>query len=262
MMQPQAKRRLESRLDAPGATATSSGGDTSSSSTQPPPAASDPAPLPPPPDVLSVALSDAEEFMYSLGDFLRNRKAAGQVFAIFLSLSKFLSWEHRDPFQMAHHENATPHLTDWDRWCQNEYARLAVDDVDGVDGEDPEGEDYEGGPGLQIMQEGGGPLRDEGGPGPLQEGGGPLLQEGAGEGPQELGGGPRQEDGGGDELVGVHVVEGPAPELGVDVEVLRGGDVVPEAGAETADTPSDSAGPDEGAFPFRVDDSAGLDPAG
>ncbi|CAD7932510.1 unnamed protein product [Amoebophrya sp. A25] len=67
---------------------------------------------------------------YSLGDFLRSKKAASAFFSTFISLQKFLAWEHRDPFQMHQATTDTPHLSDWDRWCQHEYGRLAVDEAE------------------------------------------------------------------------------------------------------------------------------------
>ncbi|CAD7957141.1 unnamed protein product [Amoebophrya sp. A120] len=68
------------------------------------------------------------DYVYSLGDFLRQRKAASTFFSIFISLQKFIHWEHRDPFQM--HQTTGDGLSEWDRWCQAEYQRLAVDDAE------------------------------------------------------------------------------------------------------------------------------------
>ena len=44
------------------------------------------------------------------------------------NLHKFLSIEAHD-MQAIREQQATPHLTDWDRWAEAEYSRLAPDDA-------------------------------------------------------------------------------------------------------------------------------------
>merc|ERR1712194_393486 len=68
--------------------------------------------------------------LYSLGDFLRHRKAASSFFQIFVSLHRLLSFEHRDPFQVQQQQLEAPNATDWDRWCHSEYQRLAEEEED------------------------------------------------------------------------------------------------------------------------------------
>merc|ERR1719253_1149672 len=73
------------------------------------------------------------EGAFRLADFKRKRKFAGTFFSIFSSLNKFLTFEHRDPFQAKQEQLDNPNQSDWDRWCADEYLRLAMEE-----GEEPE----------------------------------------------------------------------------------------------------------------------------
>lgn len=68
------------------------------------------------------------EGQYRLSDFKRKRRFAGTFFSVFSSLSKFLKFEHRDPFTARQEQLDSPHLREWDRWCASEYLRLAMED--------------------------------------------------------------------------------------------------------------------------------------
>ena len=177
---------------------------------------------------------------------------------------------------MAHHENAQPNLTEWDRWCQNEYTRLAVDDVDGDEGDyDDGGHDggADGGGHDGMGQEGGGHVdgmvdgeqhsgsdsnqgsegRGSGG----EDGGAIMIGDGVDVGGSmgsAVGSGGVNVENSGSENEAPIGGEHPAIEQGL--EEASGG----ESG-ERAGTPSDGGGPEEGAFPFRVDDSGGNDGA-
>jgi len=74
-----------------------------------------------------------DEGAFKLSDFKRKRKFAGTFFSIFSSLNKFLTFEHRDPFQAKQEQLDNPNQSDWDRWCADEYLRLAMEE-----GEEPE----------------------------------------------------------------------------------------------------------------------------
>lgn len=65
---------------------------------------------------------------FRLNDFKRKRRFAGTFFSVFSSLSKFLRFEHRDPFLARQEQLDSPHHSDWDRWCASEYMRLAMED--------------------------------------------------------------------------------------------------------------------------------------
>jgi len=73
------------------------------------------------------------EGQFKLADFKKRRKFAGTFFSLFSSLNKFLTFEHRDPFQVKQEQMDNPDYSDWDRWCADEYLRLAMEE-----GEEPE----------------------------------------------------------------------------------------------------------------------------
>lgn len=69
-----------------------------------------------------------QEGSFRLQDFKRRRKLAGTFFSLFSSLNKFLNFEHRDPFLSKQEQLDNPNFTDWDRWCADEYLRLAMEE--------------------------------------------------------------------------------------------------------------------------------------
>lgn len=73
------------------------------------------------------------EGVFRLADFKKKRKFAGTFFSLFSSLNKFLAFEHRDPFQTKQDQMENPTFSDWDRWCADEYLRLAMEE-----GEEPD----------------------------------------------------------------------------------------------------------------------------
>jgi len=70
------------------------------------------------------------EGQFRLTDFKRRRKFAGTFFSLFYSLNKFLTFEHRDPFLAKQEQLDNPNFSDWDRWCADEYLRLAMEEGD------------------------------------------------------------------------------------------------------------------------------------
>jgi serine/threonine-protein phosphatase 2A regulatory subunit B'' len=70
------------------------------------------------------------EGQFRLADFKRRRKFAGTFFSLFSSLNKFLTFEHRDPFLAKQEQLDNPSFSDWDRWCADEYLRLAMEEGD------------------------------------------------------------------------------------------------------------------------------------
>eukprot|EP00929_Paragymnodinium_shiwhaense_P112470 TRINITY_DN80725_c0_g1_i1.p1 TRINITY_DN80725_c0_g1~~TRINITY_DN80725_c0_g1_i1.p1 ORF type:complete len:580 (+),score=95.67 TRINITY_DN80725_c0_g1_i1:142-1881(+) len=77
---------------------------------------------------VSDMISPKYEGKFRLADFKRRRKFAGTFFSLFSSLSKFLSFEHNDPSGAKQEQLENPTFSDWDRWCQNEYLRLAMEE--------------------------------------------------------------------------------------------------------------------------------------
>jgi len=73
------------------------------------------------------------EGQFQLSDFKRRRKFAGTFFSLFSSLNKLLNFEHRDPSQAKQEQLENPNFTEWDRWCADEYLRLAMEDGDDGD---------------------------------------------------------------------------------------------------------------------------------
>jgi serine/threonine-protein phosphatase 2A regulatory subunit B'' len=73
------------------------------------------------------------EGQFRLTDFKRRRKFAGTFFSLFSSLNKFLTFEHRDPFLAKQEQLDNPNFSDWDRWCADEYLRLAMEEGDEQD---------------------------------------------------------------------------------------------------------------------------------
>jgi serine/threonine-protein phosphatase 2A regulatory subunit B'' len=73
-------------------------------------------------------ISPAREGQFRLSDFVRRRKNnAGVFFSVLLSLSKFMQYEQRDPFQLKQDQLNNPDFSDWDRFCLGEYVRLAIE---------------------------------------------------------------------------------------------------------------------------------------
>jgi len=68
------------------------------------------------------------EGQFRLTDFKRKKKLAGTFFSLFSSLNKFLAFEHRDPFLIKQEQLDNPNFSDWDRFCANEYLRLAMEE--------------------------------------------------------------------------------------------------------------------------------------
>lgn len=89
-------------------------------------------------------ITPKSEGVFRLADFKRRRKFAGTFFSLFSSLNKFLAFEHRDPFLAKQEQLDNPSFTEWDRWCADEYLRLAMEegeDDDGGRGGDDGGDD-------------------------------------------------------------------------------------------------------------------------
>ena len=57
---------------------------------------------------------------FTVCDLRRSRKFAGNFFSVMFSLTKFLAFEHREAAQEG---------GDWDKFCEIEYVRLAMDDA-------------------------------------------------------------------------------------------------------------------------------------
>jgi len=83
-------------------------------------------------------ISPKSEGVFRLNDFKKRRKFAGTFFSLFSSLNKFLAFEHRDPFLAKQEQLDNPTFSDWDRWCADEYLRLAMEE--GEEGDEGDGD--------------------------------------------------------------------------------------------------------------------------
>jgi len=83
-------------------------------------------------------ISPKTEGVFRLNDFKKRRKFAGTFFSLFSSLNKFLAFEHRDPFLAKQEQLDNPSFSDWDRWCADEYLRLAMEEGEEADEGDGE----------------------------------------------------------------------------------------------------------------------------
>eukprot|EP01055_Gregarina_sp_Pseudo9_P002527 Gregarina_sp_Pseudo_9__2526@NODE_27_length_5599_cov_16_826439_g25_i0_p2_GENE_NODE_27_length_5599_cov_16_826439_g25_i0NODE_27_length_5599_cov_16_826439_g25_i0_p2_ORF_typecomplete_len606_score103_90EFhand_13/PF17958_1/2_7e20EFhand_7/PF13499_6/3_4e10SPARC_Ca_bdg/PF10591_9/8_7e03SPARC_Ca_bdg/PF10591_9/1_4e02SPARC_Ca_bdg/PF10591_9/0_11EFhand_1/PF00036_32/0_0071EFhand_8/PF13833_6/4e02EFhand_8/PF13833_6/0_083EFhand_5/PF13202_6/3_8e03EFhand_5/PF13202_6/0_18_NODE_27_length_5599_cov_16_826439_g25_i0661883 len=66
---------------------------------------------------------------FRLRDLKKQRRHAPLFFNTLLSLTKFLAWEHRDPFIQKTEFLEFPCYTEWDRFCHLEYEKLSAEDI-------------------------------------------------------------------------------------------------------------------------------------
>lgn len=90
------------------------------------------------------------EGLFRLSDFKRKRRFAGTFFAVFSSLNKFLMFEQHESFLAKQDHFETHGISEWDRWCANEYTRLAMEDDDEAD-PDPEEDSIRGSCNASLM---------------------------------------------------------------------------------------------------------------
>lgn len=68
-------------------------------------------------------------FFITMRDLKRNRQLAGVLFNIMFNLTKFVSFEMRDPFSTKQHrEEFLAGISEWERYAKDEYCRLALED--------------------------------------------------------------------------------------------------------------------------------------
>jgi serine/threonine-protein phosphatase 2A regulatory subunit B'' len=86
---------------------------------------------------LNDMIKPNKEATFTLADFKKeqSRPMAAHFFNALGNLNKFVAHETRDPYSIRQ-ERATPHLTDWDRFAQIEYNRLAAEEEEEEDLDD------------------------------------------------------------------------------------------------------------------------------
>lgn len=68
------------------------------------------------------------EIIFRREHFKKNRSTAGVFFNAMTNLNKFVAYEQRDPFSMKNELTENPDYSEWDRFAQHEYIRLALEE--------------------------------------------------------------------------------------------------------------------------------------
>ncbi|EZG83322.1 EF hand protein [Gregarina niphandrodes] len=84
-------------------------------------------------DVIHSQISDMIRpqvpFAITVRDIKKQRRHAPLFFNSLLNMTKFVLWEHRDPFISKAEILDYPLYTDWERWCRLEYDRIAGEEA-------------------------------------------------------------------------------------------------------------------------------------
>jgi serine/threonine-protein phosphatase 2A regulatory subunit B'' len=73
-------------------------------------------------------LQPHDPFFFTLRDLKQSRQLAGNLFNTLFNLTKFISFEMRDPFSVKQEREFRG--TEWERYAKEEYVRLALEDDD------------------------------------------------------------------------------------------------------------------------------------
>lgn len=69
-----------------------------------------------------------KEIIFRRENFKSHRQIAGIFFNCMTNLNKFVAYEQRDPFMIKNELQENPDFTEWDRFAQGEYIRLALEE--------------------------------------------------------------------------------------------------------------------------------------
>jgi serine/threonine-protein phosphatase 2A regulatory subunit B'' len=69
-----------------------------------------------------------KEIHFRIENFKKQRQMAGVFFNFLTNLNKFVNYEGRDPFQIKNEITENPDFSEWDRFAQREYIRLALEE--------------------------------------------------------------------------------------------------------------------------------------
>lgn len=72
-----------------------------------------------------------KDILFRRENFKANRSVAGVFFNALTNLNKFVAYEQRDPFVIKNERQEYPDYSEWDRFAQNEYIRLALEEENG-----------------------------------------------------------------------------------------------------------------------------------
>lgn len=73
-------------------------------------------------------LKPENEIMFRVANFRSQRTLGSIFFNVFTNLNKFVAYEQRDPFMIKNEQTEYPDYSDWDKFAQNEYMRLAMEE--------------------------------------------------------------------------------------------------------------------------------------
>ncbi|KAL4505892.1 hypothetical protein ABPG72_013653 [Tetrahymena utriculariae] len=73
-------------------------------------------------------LKPEDDIKFYFRHFKAKQNVCGIFFNFMTNLNKLVQYEQRDPFQLKHELNEHPDYTEWDRFAQNEYQRLAMEE--------------------------------------------------------------------------------------------------------------------------------------
>ena len=79
---------------------------------------------------LSDMIKPEEGYKFSLNNILNVPHYASLFFNSLVNLTKFISFDERDPFLYKSENEKYAGYSDWDKFASNEYQRLALDDGD------------------------------------------------------------------------------------------------------------------------------------
>ncbi len=74
------------------------------------------------------AFVPAKEGNFTVADLKRKREFVSIFFNSLVNLNKFIDFEQRDVFAVKNEIAENPSFSDWDRFAQNEYLRLAYEE--------------------------------------------------------------------------------------------------------------------------------------
>ena len=72
-----------------------------------------------------------KDILFKIDNFKKNRPMAGVFFNFLTNLNKLVAYEQRDPFMIKNDLTENPDFTEWDRFAQREYIRLALEEENG-----------------------------------------------------------------------------------------------------------------------------------
>lgn len=68
------------------------------------------------------------DIIFRMEHFKLQRAIAGTFFNCMTNLNKFVAYEQRDPFMIKNELTENPDFSEWDRFAQHEYIRLALEE--------------------------------------------------------------------------------------------------------------------------------------